>query len=305
MTRPAFLDNLKSQQAEIEKAIANGKYIVYGYLRSEDSDTAPAGTLYYVGLSITDFRPYVKHTRGDGGNRESDVPVPTDKRFVRLLDVLSTEEEMKASETSLIKRYGRKAFEDDGILLNMTLGGEGTKGFRHSDETKTEIARKSEQGKINAIKATKQKAADKYKVTLAFWESLSDNNKQLVCIRYANGMRGGQLFDFSEETARANTNKWRLEQACEKYEVTEEYWESLPRAQKQTVLARYKRGVRGKELFVNLELSGTNKRMQASAARVGVEFFLWVKFSYTTRNLIHKRFRAGKRGEELLAGIAA
>ena len=59
MTRPAFLDNLKSQRAEIKAAIDAGKCIVYGYLRSKDSGTAKAGTLYYVGQATISYRSFL------------------------------------------------------------------------------------------------------------------------------------------------------------------------------------------------------------------------------------------------------
>lgn len=39
-------------------------------------------------------------------------------------------------EEQLILEYGRKGYEKDGILVNITLGGEGTSGYKWDDERK-------------------------------------------------------------------------------------------------------------------------------------------------------------------------
>ncbi len=51
-----------------------------------------------------------------------------------------TEADAHEVESSLIQQYGRRDFDRGGILLNVTLGGEGTSGRKCSPETKAKIA---------------------------------------------------------------------------------------------------------------------------------------------------------------------
>jgi hypothetical protein len=105
--------------------MSNTIYYVYAYLRSQDSETAPAETPYYIGYG-KGRRAYNKHHR---------VPVPKDKSKIIFLHENLSEDQAKEIEIKEILKYGRKNL-GTGILLNMTNGGEGVSGMIHSEETK-------------------------------------------------------------------------------------------------------------------------------------------------------------------------
>lgn len=106
-------------------------FYTYLYLRDD-------GTPYYVG-------------KGRGNRvRQKDnrhVPVPT-KQFVIIQD-FESETEALCAEKFLISFYGRKDLRT-GCLRNLTDGGDGVSGYKHSGETRQRISA-SRQGKTGFI----------------------------------------------------------------------------------------------------------------------------------------------------------
>jgi len=98
----------------------NNIYYVYMYLRKD-------GTPYYVGKGCKN-RIYEKHN----------VSIPTDSH--RIVFVQENMEERAALdlEVKLIAHYGRKDI-GTGILRNVTDGGEGSSGYRHTPEAREKI----------------------------------------------------------------------------------------------------------------------------------------------------------------------
>jgi hypothetical protein len=106
------------------------KFYVYAYLRSKDSNTAKAGTPYYIGKG-TGRRIYDKHN----------VPIPKNKSNIVLLETHLTNIGACALERRLIRWWGRIDL-GTGILRNLTDGGEGSDGKVISQKTRDLISTK-------------------------------------------------------------------------------------------------------------------------------------------------------------------
>lgn len=94
------------------------RFYTYAYLREDK-------TPYYVGKGVRG-RLYAKN--------HGKIPVPNKNRIIFLKKNLSEEEAFK-HEKYMIAVFGRKNL-GTGILLNMTDGGEGATGNRHSEKSK-------------------------------------------------------------------------------------------------------------------------------------------------------------------------
>lgn len=100
------------------------EYYVYAYLRKDDN------TPYYIGKGKNGRAWSKNHGR---------ISVPKDSsKIVKLYEFL-TEEEAHKIERELIRKYGRKDL-GNGILLNLTDGGEGSSGRILQEESKQKLS---------------------------------------------------------------------------------------------------------------------------------------------------------------------
>lgn len=111
-------------------------FYVYAYLRLD-------GTPYYVGKGHG-VRAY---------SRQHNVTVPNTDRIV-FLETNLTELGALALERRYIRWYGRKN-NNTGILRNLTDGGEGVVGYKHTEEAKLLMSKAATGRKHSVI--TKQK----------------------------------------------------------------------------------------------------------------------------------------------------
>jgi len=107
-------------------------WYVYGHIR-EDKDQ-----FFYIGIGTQkNFgRAFTKKGRNEIWER---ITNKTSYKIEILFNEL-TEEQAKEIEKELIKKYGK--IKDGGTLSNITDGGDGTSGLKHTDKTKSIIKEK-------------------------------------------------------------------------------------------------------------------------------------------------------------------
>ena len=102
------------------------EFCVYFYVRED-------GSPYYVGIGKKK-RPFAKHA-----HRSHNIDFkPKNNDQILIIHQDLTCEEAKLLEIEYIAKYKRKC--DGGILINLTIGGDGRNGDKHSEETKRKMS---------------------------------------------------------------------------------------------------------------------------------------------------------------------
>jgi hypothetical protein len=143
----------------------NRSYYVYAYLRSKDSERGPRLSPYYIGKG-SKYRAY---------DKQRTIARPTDKSCIVFLEEGMTECEAFALEKYAIALYGR-IDKGDGILWNMTDGGEGASGM--SARARARIGEANRKRIISA--ETRSKTAEgnrRRKISTETRAKMSQNNR--------------------------------------------------------------------------------------------------------------------------------
>jgi hypothetical protein len=291
-----MLSRLQSQKVEMMGATKRGHTIVYGYLDE-------SGKLYYVGIGSCYSRAY---------NRNHGVQVPEDAARVRMLGSFPSRAEAEKREVDLIKRYGRQGVDAGGALLNRSSGGgKAALGVVRSDDWKRARslaqvgAKKSHEAVAKVAKTKMQKIAVRYGVGDEYLGGLTQLQRDNLARRYKKGLRGERLLEGIG--AVVSSVPTLLAVTAERYGVDPALYAALDKNCRTALRKRHKAGMRGAALMKDLEEAsrlGADPRLVASAKLLGVEIEAYAGLSLRDRQNLNRRYKAGKRGAELLAGLA-
>ena len=221
---------LRTQKHLVEKHIAEGKHILYCYLRAKSSKTSGLGTPYYIGIASLAERPYMRHEWRDSTGRRRSVPVPKEEALIRIVDVLETREDAQQREQFFIAWYGRRLIDEGGILLNRSSGGEsGSYGNR--------VPRR----RVATWSYVKESAA-----RLGISPDVYVHIPKLVkaaysqyCSRYPD--RGIGIIEFQNSIYKPDSES-RLRTGWKLVGATKEEWDMLSTSQKEVAFERHERG---------------------------------------------------------------
>lgn len=176
--------------------------IVYRHIRVDKNEP------FYIGIGKTEKRAYEKIKRNQFWHN---VIAKTDYEVEILFDDLSWKEAGE-KEKEFIKLYGKRD-NNSGILVNISDGGDGSLGFRHTKEAKKKIGEESRNRK-----RTPRSAETKEKLRLANLGKVGNNlgmkhtEATKLKLRLANlgkvGPNKGRVM--SEETKRKISETKRL-----------------------------------------------------------------------------------------------
>jgi hypothetical protein len=157
-------------------------YCTYAYLREN-------GTPYYIGKGLP-HRPYSK-------NRKI---APPPRNRILILKTNLTEEAAIRHEIYMIAVFGRKDNET-GILRNLTDGGEGISGYKHTDESKRQI------GISNSKYSHSASTKDKISKSVSGFRWYNNGVKSIQCKNHpGEGWATGRIIEW--DTPRSKGMKW-------------------------------------------------------------------------------------------------
>jgi hypothetical protein len=204
------------------------EYYVYAYLRED-------GTPYYIGKGKGD-RAYKKSRA---------VKPPPENRILIVLQNL-TEEQAFSNERDFITWYGRLDI-NTGILENRTHGGEGSSGFRHTDEWKIRL-------KTESIFATNNPGKNKSKETQ---EKIRQKSKEAMV---RPEVRQRYLDSLKTRVLDGELISKRTKEAMARPEVRQKYLDSLKTRNCKQTPESIAKMLESKRINGTLKLSEETKR---------------------------------------------
>ena len=142
-------------------------FYVYAYIRKSN------GIPYYIGKGRKN-RAWAKHYN---------IKTPKDQNKIIIIEANLTELGAFAIERRMIKWYRRKGIEENGVLYNKTLGGDGTSGIVMSEKHKERISNANKGKLVSAKTCAKISEARRLRPTIFTEETrakLSAANKRKV-----------------------------------------------------------------------------------------------------------------------------
>jgi hypothetical protein len=170
----------------MKKQINPLRFYVYAYIRETDSKIAKAGTPYYIGKG-QGKRAWDK----DKNNKHSSVYIPSNKKYIVIIEDNLSDLGALALERRLIRWWGRVNC-NTGILRNLTDGGDGVCGAfginnhffnkKHTEETKRKISEINKGNKYSVGRTPTKETREKISLSnkLAFLKKEPEALKKAI-----------------------------------------------------------------------------------------------------------------------------
>lgn len=279
-------------------------FYTYAYLRED-------GRPYYIGKG-KGRRAWRQH--GSAGRYWKP---PGDERIL-LLKWGLTEEEAFAHEVYLIAVYGNAHQKDGWLSMNFDEGGLGATGARHTEEHKEHMrqvmtgrVKITEQGRKSLAEA-RRSAPKSFKKEMGIRSAAarkrngytpSNETRQ----KMSDSMKGQNKYE------RTPGMRVAISVALTGHKQSEEQVEKrraklIGKVRTPAMRQRYAESAKKREQcpkVIAKREAARQKRYQESAEKYGVTLAQWISFPQKVRVMLSARYGRGKRGAELLAGIAA
>ena len=263
-------------------------FYTYAYLRAEDSDNGPKGSPYYIGKG-QDKRAWERH------GSEGKYWMPPANEQILILKWNISENNAFAHEIYLIAVYGN-IFANGLLTKNFTDGGEGSSGYEWQG-TDEEI-----QARVDACCEGKYRiGASRAQMNLRDWMGLT--RKERTAFHgwsQKNPTSSYKEFKVYKEEGGSVGN------ICRRFKIKIDHYLSLTEIQRRALKAWFKGSPeRTGEQYFEMVQKGVDIVSQNAADKYGIKLNIWITLTRQQIKNIAKRYARGRRGEELLIGIAA